>query len=180
VYERLNRAGVRDWELEWDYVECSYWFMRRNLEVIAREVFRIWYGEGKWEEPFRTACHLQETGTVEYRIDHLLTSELDVEVRKRPANPDSPSDGRRRPRFGELRRDLRGMAPSLMAPGEYLKPKEIAGRLAERVEYRVHPVSTYSVLKSSPDVFERRSLRSGHEHLKVHFAVRAPSTAVGA
>jgi hypothetical protein len=95
VYERMYRAGFRDWEAEWDYVEASYWFIRRHLELNAREVFRLWYGEGKWEEPFRLASHLQETGEVEYRIDHLLTTDLGVEIRKQPTEtvpaPPTPS-----------------------------------------------------------------------------------------
>lgn len=81
VYEKMYRSGFRDWESEWDYVECSYWFMRRHLEVNAREAFRIWYGDEKWQEPFRLSCVLQEAGKVEYRIDHLLSS-LGIEVRK--------------------------------------------------------------------------------------------------
>jgi len=62
VFERMSRGGLRDWEAEGDYVECSYWFLRRNLEVNAREAFRVWYGEEAWREPFRLACLLQEQG----------------------------------------------------------------------------------------------------------------------
>src|SRR5262245_18447627 len=50
VYEKMCRSGFRDWEAEWDYLECSYWFLRRHLEVNALEVFRVWYGEC-WKEP---------------------------------------------------------------------------------------------------------------------------------
>lgn len=178
VYERMCRAGFRDWESESDYVECSYWFMRRHLELNAREAFRLWYGDGEWEEPFRMASQLQETGQVEYRIDHLLTTELGVEVRKAErAKTPTDGDGRRKARYGELQRDFLKLAPTILQPAEFVEAEEIARRLQPHVEYVVHPVSLLHTLNRRGDLFVKQVMTSAKGLPKAHFAL-LPSPAL--
>lgn len=175
VFETMHRSGFRDWELDGDYVECSYWFLRRSLEIVAREAFRLWYGEGTWQEPFRLACHRQEAGEVEYRIDHLLSTELGVEIRKReephPEREAECTPRKRGPNHGELSWDLRSRAQEIMAPGEFLDPAEIARRLGEHVEYEVRPISLLYTLDHHPELFVKEPRPGTKGHARYHYAL---------
>ena len=178
VYERMFRGGFRDWELEWDYVECSYWFIRRHLEVNAREAFRLWYGDGKWRGPFRRASRLQESGRAEYRIDHLLQSELGAEIRKRTEAHGSTRPAvqvcehiRRRARYGELRDDLLKKAPEFMEAGQFLTAAAVASRLRARVEYQAYDLSVVYVLKKYPAVFATRTAPGLNSHPQTLYAL---------
>lgn len=171
VSEKLFRAGFRDWETENDYIDCTYWFLRRNLEVNAREVFRLWYGDAEWHEPFRTACRLQEVGEVEYRIDHLLTSELQVEVRVQRAAEKPVAKPFREARYGELPRDLRNRASEFMAPGEFLNLNDISARLQAMVEYRVDETSLSQTLNRLGTRFDKKLEYTEKGTLRAYFAL---------
>jgi hypothetical protein len=164
VLEKMHRSGFRDWEPEVDYVECSYWFLRRNLELVAPEAFRIWYGEGQWQTPYRMASRLQETGQIEYSIDHLLTSALGVVVRKREAtefphglSQEAPTPARkRRARRGEMRHAFRAILPTVMRREEFLTCEEIAARLDPLVEFAVNSQSVHNFACQNGRFFEKR------------------------
>src|SRR5690348_2872699 len=80
----------------------------------------------QWQGPYRLACVLPEAGKVEYRIDHLVQSDLGVEVRKaeRPAEKPSPHPhrGRRVAHPGELTQSHLREAPAFRKPGEWWDP----------------------------------------------------------
>jgi hypothetical protein len=177
VFERMHRAGFRDFELEWDYVEASYWSLRRNLEIHAREAFRLWYGDAKWRKPLRAACRMQESGKVEYRIDHLLQSGLGVAVRKadraKEISPPCPPLTIRKARHGELANALRTKVPTFMTPGEWWNLADVSARLRSMVEFNFVPFSVYQSLSKQRDLFDRRLLRSKKGQQKVHFSLRA-------
>lgn len=168
VLERMHRAGFRGWEAEWDYVECGYWFLRRNLELNAREAFRLWYGEGEWQTPYRMASHLQEAGQLEYRIDHLLQSELGVAVRTREV----PLDGAvgQAPRTRADAGEVLGLLEAVMAPGEFLTVPEIVERLRPVARRRIDYMTVFNCCHSKPDRFGRRGGRGTGS--RVQFALR--------
>jgi hypothetical protein len=151
VYETMQRAGFRDWELEWDYVECAYWSLRRHLEVNAREAFRLWYGDDSWQEPFQAACRLQQASAVEYRIDHLLTTELGVAIRKRPTPKAAPPATGRKAPTGSKRDAVLAHYAAALADGP-LTARQLAERISAEGDQHVSSADVYNTLRKSASV----------------------------
>ncbi len=117
---------------------------------------------------------------MEYRIDYLLTTELGVTLRKRVTEPVGERmpvapRTRRRPRHGEIRQDLLRLAPEFLAPGEFLPVNEIAGRLRERVDYKVLPESVSNVLGRDTGRFVKATETLGPRRRRVRYALRPPT-----